>query len=209
MLTALWAVGADPLTLSIAASGTAAAFGVGCWLRPSEPDATAPVGGREQPVAPAEGRLPAGVADERLLDRLAVHEMTRARRYEHPLTVLLVDIDRWSVLSAERGKRGAQEQLSALAIRIRRLLRDVDAIGLHGDGQLAILLPETPLDGALVVAGRIEEEAREDVGLSVQVGAAVFPDDAISVEGLLHEAEAALELAQLEGVAVAQRVQIS
>lgn len=168
--------------------------------------AAAPSDSRQATAAPPESRLPAGVADERLLDRLAVHEMTRARRYEHPLTLLLVDIDNWSALSTERGKRGAFEQITSLAIRIRRLLRDVDAIGLHGNGQLAILLPETPLDGALVVAGRIEEAARDDVGLAVRVGAAVFPDDSVSVEGLLQEAEAAVELARLEKVAVAQRV---
>lgn len=171
--------------------------------------ASSPAERRQAAASPAEGRLPAGVADERLLDRLAVHEMTRARRYEHPLTLLLVDIDGWSALAADRGKRSASEQWSVLAVRIRRLLRDVDAIGLHGENQLAILLPETPLDGALVVAGRIEEAAREDIGVSVRVGAAVFPEDAVSVDGLLHEAEAALEMARLEGVAVSQRIQLS
>lgn len=209
MVAALWTVGADPLTLGIVAAGTAAVFGVARWLGPDAPGSSSQpssTDSRRLAAAPAEGRLPAGVADERLLDRLAIHEMTRARRYEHPLTLLLVDIDNWSALNVERGKRSACEQFTALAIRIRRLLRDVDAIGLHGDGQLAILLPETPLDGALVVAGRIAEAAREDVGLAVRVGAAVFPDDSVSVDGLLQEAEAAVELARLEGLAVAQRV---
>ena len=209
MVAALWSVGADPLTLGIVATGTAAVFGVARWLGPGKTSAPATGDSRRLTAAPAESRLPAGVADERLLDRLAVHEMTRARRYEHPLTLLLVDIDGWATRNTEQGKRGTDEQFTSLALRIRRLLRDVDAIGLHGDGQLAILLPETPLDGALVVAGRIEEAAREDVGLAVRVGASVFPDDAVSVEGLRHEAEAALELARLEGVAIAQRVSLT
>jgi GGDEF domain-containing protein len=134
--------------------------------------------------------------------------MTRARRYEHPLTLVLVHMDGPGGLTTVRTRRHPHEQLAALAVRIRRLLRDVDAIGLHGDGQLAVLLPETPLDGAMVVAGRIEEAAREDVGVRVRVGAAVFPDDAVTVDGLLLEAQAALELASLEGSSIAQRVQL-
>jgi diguanylate cyclase (GGDEF)-like protein len=209
-LAALWAAGADPLPGVLAALGVAGSSGIARWSSAAAPAERAPDGepSRQYVVAPAEARLPAGVADERLLDRLAVHEMTRARRYEHPLTLLLVQVDVWPLLQAEHGQRGALDRLSRLAIRIRRLLRDVDAIGLHGDGQLAILLPETPLDGAMVVAGRIEETAREDVGVRVRVGAAVFPDDAVTVEGLLVEAEAALELARLEGAGVAQRVQL-
>ncbi|MGE3913549.1 MAG: hypothetical protein AB7K36_29635, partial [Chloroflexota bacterium] len=75
----------------------------------------------------AAARLPVGVADASLLERLAVHEMTRARRYEHPLALLLVDIDDWPALTAACGRRGAFDMLAALATRIRRLLRDVDA----------------------------------------------------------------------------------
>jgi GGDEF domain-containing protein len=168
-----------------------------------------PAGDRPaEPSAPG-GRLPPGVADEALLDRLAIHEMTRARRYERPLTLLLIGVEGWSTLVAERGRRPSFELLSALATRARRVLRDVDAIGLHGDGRLAVLLPETPLEGAQVVASRIQQAALEDVGLKTRIGAAVFPDDAVTVESLMLEAEAGLDLARLEGVSVVQRVRIA
>jgi diguanylate cyclase (GGDEF)-like protein len=158
---------------------------------------------------PAGIRLPPGVADEALLDRLAVHEMTRARRYERPLTLLLIGVDGWTTMVAEHGRRGSFDLLSMLATRVRRLLRDVDAIGLHGDGRLAVLLPETPLDGAMVVAFRIQQAALEEVRLKTRIGAAVFPDDAVTVEALVLEAEAGLDLARLEGVSIVQRVRIA
>ena len=135
--------------------------------------------------------------------------MTRARRYERPLVLLLIGVDGWSTLVAERGRRAAFENLAALATRVRRLLRDVDAIGLHGDGRLAVLLPETPLDGALVVAGRIEQAALQEVGMRTRIGAAVFPDDAGTVEALLREAEAGLDLARIEGVSTVERVRLA
>jgi diguanylate cyclase (GGDEF)-like protein len=173
--------------------------------------ASSPAPSADRPGRPASAatRLPPGVADETLLERLTVHEMTRARRYERPLTLLLVGVEGWSTICAERGRRSAHELLGTLAIRIRRLLRDVDAIGLHGDGRLAILLPETPLDGALVVAGRIERMATDDVGLKVRLGASLFPEDAVTVEGLIREADAALDLARLEQVSVAERVRLA
>lgn len=156
----------------------------------------------------ADTRLPPGVADAALLDRLTVHEMTRARRYERPLTLLLVGIEGWPTIYARHGRRTAAEILNALAVKVRRLLRDVDAIGIHGAGRLAVLLPETPLDGALVVAGRIEKLTVDDADVTVRVGAAVFPDDAVTVESLMQQAEAALDLARLEHVDVVERTRL-
>lgn len=208
-----WLVSGDEreATPILAASGVVLTALLAAWSRqhPVEPAAVAPTSDRQAHPTPAGARLPPGVADELLFDRLAVHEMTRARRYERPLVLLLIGVDGWSTMVAERGRRAAFENLATLATRVRRLLRDVDAIGMHGDGRLAVLLPETPLDGALVVAGRIEQAALEDVGLKTRIGAAVFPDDAGTVEALLREAEAGLELARIEGVSTAERVRLA
>jgi diguanylate cyclase (GGDEF)-like protein len=165
-----------------------------------------PVSGRQAQPAPAGSRLPPGVADEALFERLAVHEMTRARRYERPLVMLVIGMDGWATLMAERGHGAAHDLLGGLAARVRRLLRDVDAIGVHGNGRLAVLLPETPLDGALVVAGRIQQAAQEDVGVRTRIGAALFPEDAGTVEALVREAEAGVALANIEESAIVQRV---
>jgi diguanylate cyclase (GGDEF)-like protein len=162
---------------------------------------------RAQPAATAH-RLPPGVADGALFERLIVHELTRARRYERPLTCLLVGIEDWSAICVKGGRHSAHDRLGVLAMRIRRLLRDVDAIGEYGEGRLAMVLPETPLDGALVVATRIERVALDEVGLRVRLGASIFPDDAVTVEGLFREAEAALDLAHLEQVTIAERVHL-
>ena len=201
--------GSTPYVIAGAATVLTALLAAWACPRPEVAVVLAPTNDRQAQPTPAGTRLPPGVADETLFDRLAVHEMTRARRYERPLVLLLIGVDGWSTLAAERGRRGAFELLATLATRVRRLLRDVDAIGVHGDGRLAVLLPETPLDGALVVAGRIEQAALEDVGIKTRIGAAVFPDDAGTVEELLREAEAGLDLARLEGVSIVERVRIT
>lgn len=209
-----WVVGGETgeLTPLLAAVGVVVTGLLASWPRfPAVYAELASQQGAERQVIPAPActRLPPGVADEALLDRLAIHEMTRARRYERPLTLLLIGVDGWSALVAERGKRGAFDVLSTLAARARHLLRDVDAIGLHGEGRLAVLLPETPLDGAVVVARRIEQAALGDIGLKTRIGVAVFPEDAGTVEALVREAEAGLELARLEGVSIVERVTLA
>src|SRR5690242_21074260 len=62
------------------------AFMVSLTQHPVSPGSAGRVG---RPADPANRLLP-GVADEALLEQLTVHEMTRARRYERPLTCLLV-----------------------------------------------------------------------------------------------------------------------
>jgi diguanylate cyclase (GGDEF)-like protein len=163
---------------------------------------------RERPAFPGPTHLPPGVADEVLIERLTFHEMTRARRYERSMTLLLIGVEGWPAICAARGRQNAYELLGTLAVRIRRLLRDVDAIGPHGDGMLAILLPETPLDGAHVVASRIERVTQDELGVQVRVGSSLFPEDASTVEGLFQEATAALDLAHLEQVTAAERVRL-
>lgn len=199
------AAAAAPLVVTFSLTGLLA----GAWrfARLGDRTSTSLADGPATPAAPG-CRLPAGVADQLLFERLTVHEMTRARRYDRPLTLLLVGVENWTALVAQRGRRAAGELQAALATCVRRLLRDVDAIGVHGEGRLAVLLPETPLDGGLIVAARIEQAALGDVGVKVRVGAAVFPHDAVTVEALLREAEAALELAQLEKVSVVERAQL-
>ena len=129
---AAWAVSGDGdvLTLILVPLGVMLTGLLASRARPKPAPQIVELPDGDQPATPAPAgiRLPPGVADEALLDRLAVHEMTRARRYERPLALLLIGIEDWSTLVAERGRKTAFDLLSTLATRARRILRDVDAI---------------------------------------------------------------------------------
>ncbi|MCC6175460.1 MAG: diguanylate cyclase [Chloroflexi bacterium] len=142
------------------------------------------------------------------LDRLIVMEMARSRRYDRAFSFVLVGVEDWAAVRTERGSKGAAALLAALAASTRRVLRTVDSIGLHGDGLLAILLPETGLDGARVVVDKVAHTAHEQHGLHVRAGAAIFPHDGGTIDELLREAEAALDLARLAGVSVVERASL-
>jgi len=134
-------------------------------------------------------------------------EIARARRYEHTLSLLLVGLEDWPTLVARRGSPAAGRLLAEVAEAARRVVRDVDTVSLYGPDLLAILLPETALPGAAVVAEKIELVARER-GLAVRTGAASYPDDAVTSEELAREAEAALDLARLSRVSFVSRARL-
>jgi len=127
-------------------------------------------------------------------------ELSRARRHEHPLSLLEIGIDEWPALVAQRGRAAAARKQDDLATDVQRLLRDADYVTRQENGTLALLLPETAPDGAAAVALKIHESARAHLHVTVRSGLAAFPRDALSGDGLVREAEAALELATLHHV---------
>ena len=135
-------------------------------------------------------------------------EINRGRRYEHALSLVLIGVEDWPTLVAQRGPIAARRRLHEVAEAVRRVVRDVDSVSVYGLGLLAILLPETPLSGAAVVAQKAERVAREQGNLTIRVGAAAYPDDAATCDELLREAEAALELAALSRVHVVDQARL-
>ena len=135
-------------------------------------------------------------------------EIARARRYEHTMSLLMVGVEDWPTLVAQRGPIAARRRLAEVAEAVRLIVRDVDSVSVYGLGLLAILLPETALAGAAVVAEKVERVAHEQGGLTFRVGAASYPDDALTCDELLREAEAALDLAGLARVNVVDRARL-
>jgi hypothetical protein len=67
------------------------------------------------------------------------------------------------------------------------------------------LLAETPLEGAKIVADRLIEEIRAASGVKFYSGISTYPDDSVHADGLLEEAESALEVASLTDEPTAHR----
>jgi diguanylate cyclase (GGDEF)-like protein/PAS domain S-box-containing protein len=98
-------------------------------------------------------------------------EFERFRRYGRVLSVLMVDVDNLRAINAQDGHLAGDAVLRHLVRRCDALLRVSDAIGRYGGAECALLLPETPLAGALNVAQRLRAD--------VEAGAAPFRDRAI------------------------------
>ncbi len=84
----------------------------------------------------------------------ATRELERARRSGAPLALALFDIDGLRAFNAAHGAQDGDQALQALAALLRADSRAHDVLGRTGPGELAMLLPETELAGALTVARR-------------------------------------------------------
>jgi diguanylate cyclase (GGDEF)-like protein len=135
-------------------------------------------------------------------------EVARSRRYGGSFSFVLVGVDDVDELTQRLGPNKMailRERIVELVVRETRL---TDTLGYHARGTIGALLPETPPEGAYLVAERIrahvEKTLRHAVPkgepVRVSIGVSSFRDDAsFGAETLVSEAEEALRSAQGEG----------
>jgi len=124
-------------------------------------------------------------------------ELTRSRRYNHPLTVLVLEPDPDTVQASL--KRTFQEIKLNMAKRYAnaRLCQIVNEAARRTDlvlqqaknGRFVILCPETEPQASTTLASRIQKIAHDNLGISIAWGAAAFPAEAVTFDELLHKAE--------------------
>jgi diguanylate cyclase (GGDEF)-like protein len=97
-----------------------------------------------------------GLFNRQAYDERLVHEAERARRYEHPIGLVLLDVDGLQQVNAELGRPAGDDVL----VRIAELIsssRYADGAFRIGGDEFAVLLPETDAAGAAVVGERLAE----------------------------------------------------
>jgi len=91
-------------------------------------------------------------------------ELTRSRRYRHPLCLAMLDLDHFKRINDSFGHAAGDKVLRHFTQYLRRHLRAVDVVGRLGGEEFAVMLPETRLQDALFVLRRtIEQLALETV----------------------------------------------
>ncbi len=146
--------------------------------------------------------------DREYFERCLEAEYNRARRYGGTFAVLMMDLDDFKSINDLHGHLAGDRYLRALGASIRSLMRSADLACRCGGDEFCILLPETRLEGARAIAGRIRREVArlvvESDGASLRttasIGIAVFPDhDGGALRSLLLRADQALYRAKREG----------
>jgi two-component system, cell cycle response regulator len=145
-----------------------------------------------------------GAYSRRYLERQLSLELERTRRFGHPLTVLLVDIDHFKRINDRYGHAVGDEVLRATYRRMRELLpRACDWIGRYGGEEFLITLLDTDLRGAEVVAQRLVSGVAQStidtssgpIPVTISVGAAdvsQMMSNQLSFKGLLQIADECL-----------------
>jgi len=108
---------------------------------------------------------------EAILERLEI-ELRRAQRHDRPLTIALADLDHFKEVNDRYGHLAGDSLLKRIAGALAGSLRDTDAVGRYGGEEFLLVLPETSLAGALVVAEKTRR-AVEAVRLTMDDGSEV------------------------------------
>lgn len=99
-----------------------------------------------------------GVANRRGFDQALRHELAMADRYGRAVSLVAVDLDHFKRINDEHGHGAGDAVLMVVAaLFVEATRRDVDVIGRIGGEEFMILLPETRLDGAVLLAERIRQ----------------------------------------------------
>ena len=150
-----------------------------------------------------------GTIKRRHARELLVEEVLRSRRYNHPLTILIVEVDDWQAIKREVGTEGATKLLALEGEILANLVRSVDKVSRHAAAQFAVIMPETGLQGARYVAEKVCRRMADEAGVTVRIGIAEYPTDGVTSEELAGEAEAALQFARTASIRIADRTLIS
>jgi len=137
---------------------------------------------------------------EMQLDR----ELKVSARLHSPLSLLMLDLDRFKQLNDSCGHDTGDDALRRLSECFREELRGVDSAARFGGDEFALILPQAYSDGALIVAERVRAKVEQiDVPgfghLSASIGIATFPADASSRAELVSAADRALYRAKRRG----------
>ncbi len=115
-----------------------------------------------------------------VFERVLRREFERARRYGRPLSLLYLNLDHFAEVNDTHGHRVGDLVLRQVGRILRDNLRLCDVSARVGGDEFVVLLPETPVEGALLVADRLRRSVHEfpmmlghePVRVSVSVGVA-------------------------------------
>ncbi len=137
--------------------------------------------------------------NRRFLENSLVNEVKRARRFERPLSVMMIDIDHFKKFNDLYGHQVGDEVLKHVADQIKENIRkDIDIAARYGGEELVVIMPETNSIGATILAERIRSIieknnlARDLFEITVSIGIATFPAHEASGSKLIELADRAL-----------------
>jgi diguanylate cyclase (GGDEF)-like protein len=152
-------------------------------------------------------RLTGLATRDTIVERLEI-EAAEARRYAHPVALVLVDIDAFTALNHDHGLQVGDALLREVALRMRLRIREADALGRVGPDAFLAILPHTDERGATALAEALRSRVIDrplvtgqgEVTVSVSIGIALMrPGMSFSDEELLAAAEEALASARAAG----------
>jgi diguanylate cyclase (GGDEF)-like protein len=134
-----------------------------------------------------------GVANRRSLLARIDYEITRHGRGRRSFAVLMLDLNGFKQLNDRFGHPAGDDLLREVAAALARAIRDQDTVARVGGDEFCVLAPETDTAGAQRLIARVEAAVARVVAgmdaLGASAGAAIYPHDATTADGLLEAAD--------------------
>ena len=148
-----------------------------------------------------------GLYNFRFFQEALLREFGQARRLDHPLGLVFVDVDHFKRYNDSQGHAAGNAVLQKVAKVLREAVRDMDLACRYGGEEFVLLLPATDAAGALKVAERVVLGAEclriphpaISGSVTVSAGATSFPEDADGPEDLVEAADQAMYRAKSLG----------
>ena len=137
-------------------------------------------------------------------------EIERYKRANEPVAFLMVDVDNFKEVNTRFGHPVGDLVLSAIGHLLEDKVRQIDIVARYGGDEFGIILPDTIGEHAVVTAERLRSvvEAHDFAAgcpelsgtkITISIGGAICPDDAVSKEDLIERADRALAAAERAG----------
>jgi diguanylate cyclase (GGDEF)-like protein len=149
-----------------------------------------------------------GLPNRRALDEIIQREIERSKRYNRPLSVMVIDLDNFKMVNDTLGHSFGDEVLKTVGKVLRESCRKVDTVGRYGGDEFIIILPETNLKNAIKVANKLIRNVdkiefyspnNDKIYLSISIGIASYPETTREPEKLINFADLAMYEAKSSG----------
>jgi diguanylate cyclase (GGDEF)-like protein len=148
-----------------------------------------------------------GLANRRAFDEQLEQLVAHADRFGHSVSLILADVDHFKQVNDTWGHEAGDMVLKGIAKTMQDAVRAVDVCARFGGEEIAILLPQTTLGGAVELADRLRKAVAakpfgalgEEIPVTVSCGVACYPEGVITKEALFAAADRALYEAKSAG----------
>ena len=147
--------------------------------------------------------------NRRYLEERLAEELNRSKRYEYPMSFLMIDIDDFKAYNDKNGHQAGDLALQITAHCLKGALRAVDVASRYGGEEFCILLPQTSMSEAGVIADRIRHrvstthfphgKAQPFGRVTISVGVSTFTKNVDTPENIIAAADRALYQAKSRG----------
>lgn len=150
-----------------------------------------------------------GLYNHRRFQEAMAAETERAKRFDQAMSLVMLDIDNFKRVNDTYGHQQGDRVLAEVARVLRESSREIDAPARYGGEELAVVLPQTDLEGAYQLAERVRQEVAAleiplvegsgSISVTASLGVASMPGNAQDGGGLIAAADAALYDAKRAG----------